>query len=323
MQLESAIKKIKIISSNLLSIVTSKVFSFIASQSKKRPGLVSLFRKIAELAHMVDPETVVVLDYPIHPKQRWDFKNPHPKIYDIINKNRNVYKSNLQKFLEFSKFFADIPEKQPSDSESNMLCWANGWMPAFDGIALYSHIAIHKPKIYLEVGSGNSTKFSRKAINDHNLDTTIISIDPFPRADINALCDEVIRKPMEDVDLRIFDRLDANDILFIDSSHRAFMNSDVTAIFLDVIPNLKPGVFVEIHDVMLPYDYIWIDTYYSEQYLLAAYLLAEGSKFDIVLPNFFISFDDELKNTLAPIWENKEMKNVPANGCSFWIRIKS
>jgi hypothetical protein len=129
---------------------------------------------------------------------------------------------------------------------------------------------------------------------------------------------------VEEINIQIFDRLDKNDILYIDNSHRVLMNSDATTIFLDVIPKLRAGVLVEIHDVMLPYDYPsdWVDRYYSEQYLLAAYILAKGRIFDIILPNMFISHDNELKSILTPLWEKKEMKNVETHGCSFWIRMK-
>jgi hypothetical protein len=242
----------------------------------------------------------------------------------IINKNRESYKFYLQEFLQLSNDFTIIPERQTDHSTSIEPCWINGWMPALDGVALYGFLVTHKPKLYLEVGSGNSTKFARKAIVDHNLDTKIVSIDPCPRAEINNLCDEVIRKPVEDIDLQVFDRLTSNDILYIDNSHRIFMNSDATAIFLDVFPRLKSGVLVEIHDVMLPYDYPteWINRYYSEQYLLAAYMLAQGDLFDIILPNTFISHDPELKRILVPLWEKQEMKNVETHGCSFWIRMK-
>lgn len=197
-------------------------------------------------------------------------------------------------------------------------------MPALDGVALYGFLVTYKPKIYMEVGSGNSTKFARKAIADHNLDTIIVSIDPYPRAEINEICDEIIRKPVEEINLKIFDRLHKNDILYIDNSHRIFMNSDATTVFLDVIPGLKSGVLVEIHDITLPYDYPteWINRYYSEQYLLAAYVLANKNMFDIVLPNFFISHDNELNSIMAPLWEQKEMRNVETHGCSFWLRIK-
>lgn len=279
---------------------------------------------LRKAAHKSSPETVVLLDYPIEPKRRWTERNPHKELYDVINRNRISYESDLKDFLQFSDNFLRIPEQRSAGISSVEPCWINGWMPALDGIALYSHIAIHKPELYMEVGSGNSTMFARKAIVDHKLGTRIISIDPTPRADINGICDEVIRKPVEEVSKQVFERLSKNDILYVDNSHRVFMNSDATTIFLDVIPGLKPGVLVQIHDITLPYDYPadWIGRYYSEQYLLAAYLLAKGNLFDIILPNMFISHDDELKGILAPLWKTKEMRNTETHGCSFWIRMK-
>lgn len=294
--------------------------ALVALQIRKHPRLVELILKVA---HKVSPENVAILDYPINWKQRWDEENPHHQLFDIINRNREVYKSSLQAFSALSKYFTVIPARQTGNCVSNEPYWINGWMPALDGVALYSFIVIHKPRIYMEVGSGNSTKFARKAIIDHKLDTKIVSIDPYPRAAINDICDEIIRKPVEEINSEVFDRLDTNDILYIDNSHRVFMNSDATTIFLEVIPTLKSGVLVEVHDVTLPYDYPneWISRYYSEQYLLAAYILAKGNMFEILLPNAFISRDNELSSILAPLWEKKEMKNVETHGCSFWIRM--
>ena len=65
-----------------------------------------------------------------------------------------------------------------------------------------------------------------------------------------------------------------------------------------------------------------MDRYYSEQYLLTAYLLAQGNMFDIFLPNMFISRDSELKRILAPLWEKEEMKSVEQYGASFWLKMK-
>jgi len=296
----------------------------IISQLKMDPNPSRLAKLLlAKFANKVSPETVALLDFPLHSRRRWDEESPHRGLYNIINANRALYKSHLQEFLTLSDFFINIPEQRATPSAASEPHWNNGWIPALDGIALYGFMVANKPKLYLEVGSGNSTMFARKAIVDHNLDTKIISIDPHPRAEINNICDEIIRKPVEELDLKIFDRLGANDILYIDNSHRVFMNSDVTTIFLDVIPQLKSGVFVEIHDIALPYDYPseWVNRYFSEQYLLGAYMLAQGNVFDIILPNKFISFDTELKGVLAPLWKEKELENVVLDGCSFWIVI--
>lgn len=54
-------------------------------------------------------------------------------------------------------------------------------------------LAAGNPATYLEVGSGNSTRFARRAITVHGLRTRIVSIDPEPRAVVDELCDEVVR----------------------------------------------------------------------------------------------------------------------------------
>lgn len=69
------------------------------------------------------------------------------------------------------------------------------------------------------------------------------------------------------------------------------MNSDVTVVFLEILPRLILGVFVEFHDIYLPYYYSeeWGTRYYNEQYLLASSILAEGNKYEIVFSGMFIA----------------------------------
>jgi hypothetical protein len=261
-----------------------------------------------------------VNDYQVIAKQRYGYgKPPHALLYEVINKNRDTYKNNLESFLRFKEYFHKIPLH---DSESSLSpFWLNTWLPAADAMALYSFLCLYEPKTYLEVGSGNSTKFARTAIIDHKLKTKMISLDPHPRAEIDQICDVVIRQGLEEVDLKIFDELEEGDLLFIDNSHRCFMNSDVTVAFLDVLPRLKANILVHFHDIFLPYDYLpgWEDKYYSEQYLLGAYLLANTDRFNILLPNYFILNDPELKEILNPI--RKPEMDVPGNpGASFWIK---
>jgi len=299
----------------------TQIIDRMAAQVKKNHNLVRLIRRVAQRA---SPEDVLLLDYPVYSKQRWRKEQPHGQILDILNRNRSTYISHLNSFLAYRNYILDIPASPATDAEPSVPCWMNRWIHALDTVALYSFIATNKPKYYMEVGSGNSTRFARRAITDHNLDTKIVSIDPDPRRDVENICDEVIRSPVEGVNLEIFDRLGADDILFIDSSHRVLMNSDVTTMFLDVFPRLRSGVLIEIHDVMLPFDYPenWTERGYSEQYLLAAYLLAERSRFEVVLPNTFISSDEQLKDILSPLWEREEFKNVKTGGSSFWMKIR-
>lgn len=192
-----------------------------------------------------------------------------------------------------------------------------------DIIGIYTLIAELKPQKYIEIGSGNSTKVAFKAKKEQSINTKIISIDPMPRAEIDSLADLIIRKPFENIDYNILDELNENDILFVDNSHRILPNSDAMVFFLEILPKLKKGVVVHIHDIYLPYDYpqFMCDRFYSEQYGLAMYLLANRKKYEPILPNYFIYEDKELSKQIEPIWSHKNLNGVERHGGSFWLRI--
>ncbi len=263
----------------------------------------------------------VFLEYHPKPKPRYGHGlPPHQRLYEIVNKNREVYKNYLNLFLKNQEQLLQVPKNGKSRSSSPY--WINGWLPGLDAVAIYGFLSHHNPKRYFEIGSGNSTKFARQAIKDHTLQTQMTSIDPTPRAEIDSLCDNVIRRPLEDVNLEIFSQLEAGDMLFVDSSHRSFMNSDVTVLFLEILHELKPGILVEFHDILIPYDYpqLWSGRFYSEQYLLATYLLA-SDRFEVVFPAAFINEDKDLKEILTPFWSEPRMSGIERHGGSFWIKL--
>jgi len=228
----------------------------------------------------------------------------------------------LQTLLTYRDDLQRIPRDSPGDVREPF--WNNGSIPAMDCAALYGLLCEHRPRRYLEVGIGSSTRFARRAIADHGLPTRIIAVDPYAAPDFHALCDEIIPRPLEEVDLALFDQLEAGDVLFVDNSHRVFMNSDVTVVFMDILPRLKPGVLVQIHDIAWPADYPphWVDKYYSEQYLLGAWLLAGGGRFEVVLPGAFVSLDEDLKTVLDPLWAHEAFRGVHTHGASFWLRTR-
>jgi hypothetical protein len=162
----------------------------------------------------------------------------------------------------------------------------NVWCNGLDAWALHGFLAERRPATYLEIGSGVSTTVARKAIERHGLPTRIVSIDPAPRSDIDALCDVKFRARLEDTDLSVFDTLSARDVVYLDGSHQVLPNSDTTVFMLEVLPRLPPGVLVGIHDIYLPDDYPddAAATGMAEQYLVAAYLLG-GSLDKVVLPS--------------------------------------
>ena len=86
---------------------------------------------------------------------------------------------------------------------------------------------------------------------------------------------------------------------------------------------MKKGVFVHVHDIYLPYDYpqFMCDRFYNEQYVLAAFVLANPSKYKTILPNYFISEDKELSEIISPMWNHSNLKNVERHGGSYWLMI--
>lgn len=276
-----------------------------------------------DVATSTDVGAAIVLDYPVRPRPRFGHGQPrHSAIDAILAARRDTYRSHLDRILEQRENLLKIPVTDPASPQDPH--WFNGWLPGLDGAALYTFVAAERPSVYIEVGSGNSTKFARRAVRDHGLPTQIVSIDPHPRAEIDALCDRVIRSPLEDTSLDVFDQLEAGDIVFVDNSHRVFTNSDATVVFLELLPRLRPGVLVQVHDIFLPEDYpaAWNDRYYSEQYLLAAYLLGGNRAFHLELPCWYVANDEELAASLAPLWNEPALEGAERHGNSFWVRMR-
>jgi hypothetical protein len=255
--------------------------------------------------------------YPVTPTARWGYgKPPHSKMTEILD--RNDYSGLIDTISRFGDLYASVPQK--GNPDGTVPFWQQSWFHDFDAVALMGIIASKRPKRYF--GSGNSTKFARHTIERNNLPTKITSLDPNPRASIDALCDRVIRYPLEDCDLVLFDELERGDILFFDGSHRVFTNSDVTVFFLELLQRLKPGVFVQIHDIFLPWDYlpVWEKRLYSEQYMLAAMLVCPIPPFNVMLPNWHLCHHPEYSRAIGGI-----MKSIggKSEGASFWLEMAS
>ncbi len=267
----------------------------------------------------MEPVTAISLDYPIVPTPRWGHgKPPHPRLHEIIDGHRDRYIAHLRSVLSCEEALRAIPI---DSAEAPTPAWDNPWFSGLDLAALHMFVATQRPARYVEIGSGMSTRVARHAARTSGHDLHITSVDPVPRAEINELCDHVVREPVENLSASVFAELMSGDVLFIDNSHRVFTNSDSVVLLLEVLPRLRPGVLVQLHDIFLPYDYPpeWSERFYSEQYLLAAWLLAEGPHLQIELPNMFVSHDRELAAMLSPLWTGV-LAGVQRHGGSFWLR---
>jgi Methyltransferase domain len=280
--------------------------------------------RLLELLKHYEGARVIGLDYPpsYDFRPRWgNTRPPHQGLIDLFAPNRGEYLRLLEEMVELEPYFRRISDQFSHDRPGEP-GWIGGPINPLDTALLYYFVARYKPRTYLEIGSGVTTLFAARAKRDHHLPTRIVSIDPNPRTWVDSVCDVIIREPFETTDLSVFEELRPGDIVFMDGSHRTFMNSDVTVMMLDVIPVLKPGVIIHFHDILIPYDYpmMFLKWYWSEQYILAAYLLGAAEKVHVLMPSRFVSDFEELKVILAPILQRWQGPQEPwLMGGSLWF----
>ncbi len=169
---------------------------------------------------------------------------------------------------------------QKPDNETTYF-YENDQYPVLDAQFLYAALCHYKPKRVFEVGSGFSSLITAD-VNRRILNNAIDfrCLEPYPRQFLIDGVDgitELVQTKIEDMDLSYFDVLEENDILFIDSTHVSKVGSDVNYLFFEVIPRLKKGVIVHIHDIFLPDEYpkewaIAQGRNWNEQYVLRAFL---------------------------------------------------
>jgi len=197
----------------------------------------------------------------------------------------------------------------------------NVFFNGFDAAVYYSLIRHLKPQRIVEIGGGYSTQIADKALRV-NEKGKLTCIEPYPEERLNGakLDIELITKRVEEIDVDFFSSLDANDILFIDSSHVVKFGSDVCFEFLEVLPRLKPGVWIHVHDIFFPHDYPeeWLierRQAWNEQYLLEAFL-SFNSRFSVQLANHWFCLDH--LDEAARLWPRALSPNYGA--CSFWMK---
>lgn len=173
----------------------------------------------------------------------------------------------------------------------------NGFFENIDAEILYFMIRTKKPSRIIEVGSGWTSRLIYSAVKANmaegsNYTCRYTIIDPWfdkNKIKFREKWLEILKIPVEETSQDFFKSLGVNDILFVDSSHTVKTGNDVTRIYLEILPNLNPGVLFHAHDIFLPYDYPreWVLNKYmfwNEQYLLAA-LLINNKKTKILWPS--------------------------------------
>ncbi|MBA2420852.1 MAG: class I SAM-dependent methyltransferase [Thermoleophilaceae bacterium] len=252
---------------------------------------------------------------------RWGHGAPnHPFIEEILAEQADSYRETLDLLRRYGRELSAIDRGPGADLEPR---WDNQTMWGLDGAAIYCLLRSRSPRRYLEIGSGESTKFAARAKRDGQLETAIISIDPLPRSGIDALCDEPVRCGLEHARLSTFEGFEAGDVVFLDGSHRVFMNNDVSVFFLDVLPRLPPGVLVGVHDIFLPEDYgpDAARLYWSEAYMVGLALLVGRERLRPVFAAHYVSLRADLRRLRDEVFEAVGLGEVFNYGSTLWFEV--
>jgi len=243
-----------------------------------------------------------------------------------VDLNERFQLDLLSQFVaEYRSEYESFPrEKQKEPFQYYVNC---GFFESVDGEILYCMVRHFKPLRIVEIGSGFSTYVSAQAVRRNEQESAktceLVACEPYPN---NVLkggfpgLSRLIEKRVEEIPLSEFTGLEENDILFIDSSHVLKIGADVQYEFLEILPRLKPGVLVHVHDIFLPSEYPkdWVLRdlhFFTEQYLLQAFL-AFNSSFEVLWGASFmhLKHPGELEKAFSSYDKSRVWPG------SFWMR---
>lgn len=229
------------------------------------------------------------------------------QILNKFNYNKELEKIPKEK-TDLLEFYYRNPSIGPGDSEY-----------------LYNMVRLFKPRKIVEIGCGYSTLMAINAVRQNKKENQDyfcehVCIEPYENKWLESLNLKVFREKIENIEKKILKDLEANDILFIDSSHIIRPQGDVLFEYLEILPILRKGVLVHIHDIFIPKDYLdeWVlkdVKLWNEQYILEAFLTFNNEYRIIGALNYLKHhYSKEIYNK-CPILAN-ETNEEP---CSFWL----
>lgn len=227
-------------------------------------------------------------------------------------------------WANLSKAADDIPYTDKKKNKYRYY-YQNDQFAHGDACIYYAYLKHLMPKNIIEIGSGYSSALALDACEQFNKDVNLTFIEPFPdrlnmllrKADNERVT--LIKDKVQNTKTEIYESLGKNDILFIDSSHVAKTGSDVCFEIFEIIPRLKPGVHIVIHDMFYPFEYPmrWAvdeNRSWNEIYLIRAFLMNNKSiSIEFFNHYFGLKFPDICKKT-CPLF----MKNT---GGSLWLKV--
>jgi predicted O-methyltransferase YrrM len=210
-------------------------------------------------------------------------------------------------------------------------CYENPFFTYADAAVLHALLRHLRPRRVIEVGSGYSSAVMLDTRDRHpEVRPEFVFVEPHPDR-LHSLLTPADRGTCTVVESRVqwvpvdeFRTLGDGDVLFIDSSHVSKIGSDVNYLVFQVLPALRPGVWVHVHDIFWPFEYpkAWYDLgwAWNEAYLLRAFLQYNAA-FEVRL---FLSYlESEFPKELAgavPAAARRAAATPHTGGSSLWLR---
>lgn len=244
----------------------------------------------------------------------------------LIAKYRNTFNSLPPNIIHYDdqiikRTWKEVEPYLPEISDSGLDLNLDLSFGSLDEAMIWSIPRLINPKLIIEIGAGFSTMIfdavRRRIKEENNLSINHVAIEPYRSDVIKSLGDSVDIKVnvIQQVDAAFFDTLQENDILFIDNSHVVQPYGDVIYEMLYILPRLKKGVWVHIHDIFIPHDYppSWYkeNRSYTEQYFVAAFL-HKNDDWQVMFP---VHYAAEYL-----LRDNISSKGLSIGGGSLWLR---
>ncbi|WP_395648714.1 class I SAM-dependent methyltransferase [Thermomonas sp.] len=227
----------------------------------------------------------------------------------------------------FPRFMPDFNySEQLVASDESQFFIQNSQFSWLDCRALFVILRQLQPEKIVEIGSGFSSLLTADVNRRFFMNSMeFICVEPYPRAFLSAGVAGIshldVRK-VQEIEPAYFDRLNAGDVLFIDSSHVCKTGSDVNHLYLKVLPRLKSGVIIHIHDIFLPFEYLktWVleeNRSWNEQYLSQA-MLQHSARYEMLFASYYAyeRFPALVVNAL------NTPKGHGYGGSSMWLKVK-
>jgi hypothetical protein len=232
----------------------------------------------------------------------------------------------LLQSMHFGEEFQQFVEFEATRRTADRFTFNNNAFESGDAEFLFQFLRLKKPELVVEIGSGSSTKIARQALSLNRAEDRApvrhICIEPYEQPWLDSFDDiELVRSKAEDCAVDIVSELKDGDLLFIDSSHIIRPQGDVLFEYLEILPRLASGVYVHVHDIFSPRDYLdaWIRKdvrFWNEQYLLEA-VLGNTERYEVVAALNLLKHDyyEDLKR-ICPFLEPEREPG------SFYLRVR-